>query len=240
MDHCECVTAALEHRAGGKVPVDFGSTAVTGMHVSCVAALREYSGLTKRPVRVVEPYQMLGELEDDLLDALGVDTIGLPARNTIFGFPNENWRAFRLPWGQAVLVSEHFQTSVSSNGDLLIHPGGDLSAPPSGRMPQAGFFFDTIIRQPTLVEEKLDPKDNLEEFTPVSDEDLRYFRTECARLAKSGRAVVATFGGTAFGDIALVPAPFLKNPKGIRDVAEWYMSTVTRQGYIHAVFARQC
>ena len=36
--------------------------------------------------------------------------------------------------------------------------------------------------------------------------------------------MIANFGGTAFGDIALVPAPFLKHPKGIRDIAEWYMS----------------
>ena len=38
---------------------------------------------------------------------------------------------------------------------------------------------------------------------------------------------MANFGGTAFGDIALVPGPWLKHPKGIRDVAEWYMSTVS-------------
>jgi uroporphyrinogen-III decarboxylase len=37
-----------------------------------------------------------------------------------------------------------------------------------------------------------------------------------------------------------VPAPFLKHPKGIRDVEEWYISTLTRQDYVHAVFARQC
>ncbi len=39
-------------------------------------------------------------------------------------------------------------------------------------------------------------------------------------------------GGMAYGDIALVPGPTLKNPKGIRDITEWYMSTVTRQDYI--------
>jgi uroporphyrinogen-III decarboxylase len=50
---------------------------------------------------------------------------------------------------------------------------------------------------------------------------------------------VATFGGTAFGDIALVPAPFLKRPKGIRDISEWYISTVSRREYIHAIFDRQ-
>ena len=51
---------------------------------------------------------------------------------------------------------------------------------------------------------------------------------------------MGTFGGTAFGDIALVPAPFLKNPKGIRDVAEWYISTLTRREHIREIFDRQC
>jgi len=60
------------------------------------------------------------------------------------------------------------------------------------------------------------------------------------RAKATGRAVIATFGGTAFGDIALVPAPFLKHPKGIRDIAEWYISTVTRRDYLHAVFSKQC
>jgi uroporphyrinogen-III decarboxylase len=46
--------------------------------------------------------------------------------------------------------------------------------------------------------------------------------------------------GTAFGDIALVPAPWLKHPKGIRDVAEWYMITKTRPDYVRRVFDRQC
>jgi uroporphyrinogen-III decarboxylase len=38
----------------------------------------------------------------------------------------------------------------------------------------------------------------------------------------------------------MVPAPFLKHPKGIRDIAEWYVSTSSRQDYIHKIFERQC
>ena len=34
--------------------------------------------------------------------------------------------------------------------------------------------------------------------------------------------------------------PFLKHPKGIRDIEEWYVSTLTRPDYVHAVFERQC
>ncbi len=51
---------------------------------------------------------------------------------------------------------------------------------------------------------------------------------------------MGSFANTSFGDIALVPAPFLKHPKGIRDVEEWYVSIASRPGYIYEVFDRQC
>jgi len=63
------VCQTLKHRTPDRVAMDFGSTAVTGMHVTCVAQLRDYYGLEKRPVKVCELYQMLGEIEDDLMDA---------------------------------------------------------------------------------------------------------------------------------------------------------------------------
>lgn len=236
----ERVRHALNHRPPDRVAVDFGSTAVTGMHVTCVAQLRDYYGLEKRPVKVCEPYQMLGELDDDLLDAVGVDTVALPSPNTIFGFRNENWTPFRAPWGQELLVSCHFKTTADKNGDLLLYPQGDAAAPASGRMPRGGYFFDTIVRQEPIDDDNLNPQDNLEEFQPLSEEDLQYYRLQAGRLASSARAVVGGVGGTGFGDIALVPAPFLKRPKGIRDVAEWYVSTVARKDYVQAVFARQC
>lgn len=235
----ECVKLSLDHKTPDAVPLDLGSTAVTGIHVSCVAELRNHFGLERRPVKVHEPYQMLGLVEEDLLDAMGVDFVGIPAHDTLFGFPNDHWKEFRLPWNQEVLVSTKFITSHDTNGDLLIYPKGDEHALPSGRMPVGGFFFDTIIRQELIDEDRLDPADNLEEFASISDADLTYFETQAHHYATGHRAVVATFGGTAFGDIALVPAPFLKHPKGIRDIAEWYISTVTRREYIHEVFSRQ-
>lgn len=55
----ERVLAALNHRLPDRVPIDFGSTGVTGMHATCVAGLRRHFGLENRPVKVHEPYQML-------------------------------------------------------------------------------------------------------------------------------------------------------------------------------------
>ena len=239
MTHKDNIRAALQHKEAEVVPIDFGSTAVTGIHVSCVAALRDHFGLEHHPVKVHEPYQMLGWIDEDLLEAMGIATTGVPPPKTMFGFPNTGWREFRLPWNQVVLMPSGFVVQEDRQGDLLVFPEGDPKAPPSGRMPVGGFFFDAIIRQPPVEEDRLDPSENTEEFTPISDEDLEYFKTAVDALSRSTRAVVATFGGTAFGDIALVPAPFLKYPRGIRDIAEWYIATATRRDYIHAVFERQ-
>jgi len=236
----ERVLASLDHRQPDRLPVDFGGTGVTGMHVSCVAALRGCLGLENRPVKVHEPCQMLGLFEDDLQSALGLDVEGVFPRRTMFGYSNHDWKPWRMPDGLEVLVSEDFRVSVDANGDTLIYPEGDTSVAPSGRMPRGGYFFDAIVRQPPLEEDRLNPDDNLEEFAPITDEGVQYFREKVERAAATGRAVIANFGGTAFGDIALVPAPFLKHPKGIRDVAEWYMATSNRRDYIHRIFGRQC
>ena len=236
----ERIKRALDHESPDRVPVDFGATTVTGIHVTCVAALREHFGLEKRPVKVSEPYQMLGEIEPDLLDALGLDAVPLSPPGTMFGFQNDNWKEFKAPWGQELLVAEGFVTTEDPNGDLMIYPEGDTGVPPSGRMPTGGFFFDSTDRAEPIDEDKLDPDDNLEEFGPLSDADLDYYKQQAARFASSDRAVVGGLGGTAFGDIALVPAPFLKHPKGIRSVQEWYMATAMRQDYVHAIFSREC
>jgi hypothetical protein len=235
----ERIKESLAHNAPDRIPLDLGSTAVTGIHVMVVESLRNYFGLKKRPVKVHEPYQMLGEVDDELRDILQIDTVGLIGRKNMFGIENKDWKEFKTFWGQVVLLPGQFNTKYDENGDLLIFPEGDLTVPPSGKMPKASYFFDAIIRQPELDESRLDFRDNLEEFGEISDEDLNYWGTEALRLKKTGKAVVASFGGTAIGDIALVPAVQLKHPKGIRDITEWYLSTVMRTDYLHKVFEKQ-
>ena len=59
---------SLNHKQPDKIPVDLGSTSVTGIHVLAIERLRDFYGLEKRPVRLIEPYQMLGEIENDLAE----------------------------------------------------------------------------------------------------------------------------------------------------------------------------
>lgn len=233
----EKVLRSLNHESG-PLPVDFGSTFITGIHCSCVAELRDYYGLEKRPVKVNEPYQMLGEVEDDLKDAMGIDVTSILPHRTIFGFPNENWKLWKSGWGQEVLVSEHFRTIEKPDG-TYIYPKGDATAPPSAHMPTSGYFFDTIIRQEPIDEDNLNAEDNLEEFGLMGDEEIAYWKTMAEEMKGCDRAVVTHLNGTALGDIALVPAPFLTHPKGIRDISEWYMATLANQDYVKEIFSRQ-
>ena len=239
MNSKKLVLDAINHRQTTSIPIDFDGTACSGMHVTCVAALRDYYGLEKRLVKVHEPFQMLGHIDEDLKQVLGVDIEPVRARQSFFGFPNDDWKEYRLDNGLEVLVPGKFVTTTDASGNHYIYPQGDLSAKPSGKMPKDGFYFDAIIRQEPIVEEALDPEDNLEEFSDISTDDLAYFHDEAKRAAATGRGVVANFGGTGLGDIALVPGTALKNPKGIRDIEEWYISTVARQEYLHEVFSRQ-
>lgn len=238
MNSKQRVRAAIEHRQPDQVPVDFGASFITGIHCSVVESLRRHYGLPERPVKICEPYQMLGLVEDDLAAALGVDTAPLFPQKTIFGFVNENWREYRTPWGQNVLVSEHFKTVEKPDG-TYIFPQGDTSAPPSGHLPKSGYFFDSIIRQPEIDEDNLRIEDNLEEFTLMSPADELYWKEQTALLRSSDRAVVTHLNGTALGDIALVPAPFLKNPKGVRDIATWYMTVAANPEFVADLFDRQ-
>ena len=58
----ERVIAAINHRQPDRCPIDLGSCGQTGMNVSTVYKLRKALGLEEHRLKVVEPFQMLGEI----------------------------------------------------------------------------------------------------------------------------------------------------------------------------------
>ena len=239
----ERVRAALNHEQPDRVPVDFGGTFETGIAVSTVYYLRQALGLDSPDdrVKVVEPYQMLGEIKDDMRDKIGVDTTALYNYVTAFGYESKDWKPWTTFDGANVLVPGMFNTKPDEKGDIYMYPQGDRAAHPSAVMPNGGYYFDSIIRQHPIDDDNLDVKNNLEEFGLYSDELLKYLDKQSENLFNnSDRAIVYSFTGTSFGDVANTTGPELKDPKGIRDTAEWYMSFVTRKEYIYNVFAGEC
>ncbi len=236
------IEATINHREPDQLAVDFGGGFQTGMHASVIYQLRQALGLDKpgTPVKVVEPYQMLGEMADDLSQALGADTVGLYGTGTMFGFPAKTFKPWTMGDGTPVLVPEGFNTRLEPNGELLQYPCDDRSVGPCAKMPQGGDFFDAIIRQYPVDDDALNVFDNTEEFVPVASEELaRYAERGRQLYDTTTRALFCTFGGLTFGDVALVPATFLKDPKGIRDIEEWYVSLVLRPDYIKGIFDYQ-
>jgi len=236
------VLCALNHQPADRVPVDLGGTPCSGAQVSVVAKLRRALGLDKPGdrVRVTEPYQMLGEIAADLRRVLGIDVVHLPNLTNMFGYKTADWKPWTTFDGTEVLVPGNFNTDPEPDGSILMYPEGDRRAKPSARMPKGGYYFDSIIRQNPIDDAKLNPADNLEEFQPIGEDALCHYEKVAADLyANTDLAIAAGFPGTAFGDIALVPGPWMKDPKGIRDIEEWYISTLTRREYIREVFARQ-
>lgn len=233
------VRSALNHRNTGSVPVDFGATAVTGIHCRIVEALRNYYGLEPRPVKIVDAFQMLGEVDAELAEKIGVDCIGIGGPKDIFDLDVTRMREQTTPWGQLVLVPEAMDLTPDAQRDVYVYAGGDKSYPPSAVMPKGCYFINAIERQHPIDEEQLNPEDNVEEFGLLTEGDLAYYRSETDKAYQTGRAVVASFGGTALGDVAFVPGMGLKQPKGIRSVVEWYMSTAMRQDYLHQVFEKE-
>jgi hypothetical protein len=237
----ERVRLTLNHKQPDMVPFDLNSTGVTGISASSLSLLRKALNIYNGPVRVHEPYQILGDIDLDLISLIGIDAIGVGIPNTMFGYKNENWKPWTLTDGTDVLVSGNFNTTLDPNGDLLVFPEGDTTCRPSAKMPKGGYYFDTIIRQEEIDPNKLNPKDWLEgQVSVYSDEDLKYLEKRTTELYNNTElSLMGNFGGGGIGDIALVPGPGNKNPKGIRDPEEWYIAHLAYPDYIKEIFEMQ-
>ncbi len=235
----ERVKTSLNHKEPDKMAVDFGGTNDSTMHVSCITQLRDYYGLKKRPVEVVDVYTMAGIIEEDLADAMGVDCAAAYPNGSMFGFPRDKVKEWVNPDGQTILVPEGFNPQPDGKGGYYVHPQGDLTAPASGHMPAQSVYFDAIIRQEPFEEEDLRVEDQIEEWKVLDDDNLQYIKAQAEEGCRQGRAVVLAAPGMGLGDAADIPGVGMKHPKGIRDYTEWYMSPLLREDFVKEVFDRQ-
>lgn len=242
MNSRERVKKALSHKQPDILPVDIGGTTVTGMHASIVYKLRQYFSLDNpgTPVKVVELMQMLGEIKNDLKEITGIDCYALEGKGTIFGFDKENWKEWELFDGTPLLVPGLFNTTLNEQGGIYQYAKGDRNYSPSGVIPKDGYFFNPIIRKKEIDEKNLNFKDNLEEVEIISSEELIYLKDIAEDLYNNTNySIISTSMVSDLGDIALIPGPNLKDPKGIRDITEWYISLYKRRDYIKKVFEYQ-
>ncbi len=241
MNSRERVATALDHQEPDRVPVDLGGAVVTGIHAKALDKLRRALGLEKRPVKVYEPMMMLGMVEQDVVEAVGVDVVGLNAPGTLLGYRNENWKNWTIPDGTHVLMGGGFEYTTDSDGTIYAYPQGDRSVQPSARMPADGLYFDNIIRQEDLSNHDFDArKDYADQYSVFTDEDCAYYEKTSKNLyEETDYAVFGNFFLGGVGDIFHIPGAWLKDPKGIRDLEEWIMAAYLHPEYVKEFFEMQ-
>ena len=62
----ERVLKALNFEEPDRIPIDLGGTIMSGIMAHVLDRLRKYLGLERRPVKVYEVFQMLGEVEMEI------------------------------------------------------------------------------------------------------------------------------------------------------------------------------
>ncbi len=231
---------ALNHQAVDRPPIDLGATSVTGIAAQALAHLRVALGLPG-PARVRDPMLLLGEVEEAVRQALGVDFVGASAPGTKYGFLPEGEQPFRLADGTEALIAGNFRYTQDAAGNRYAYPQNDTSLPPCAVMPAGGHYFDPVIRQEPVDEERLDGRrDFAAQFRPVSEASLRAVEARCDQLYRHTEyALVGNFGGMGLGDAAHMPGPALRSAPGIREMSQWMMAHLLYPNYVHDVYALQ-
>ncbi len=73
MDSRTRVQLALNHQAADRVPLDIGGTHLTSIHVTAYRKLRKLLGLTEKEPRLMDVFQQIAIIDDDLRTLWGVD-----------------------------------------------------------------------------------------------------------------------------------------------------------------------
>ncbi|MEI8245694.1 MAG: uroporphyrinogen decarboxylase family protein [Lentisphaerota bacterium] len=184
---------------------------------------------------------MLGVVEDDVLQAIGGDVVGLNAPSTLLGYRNDNWKPWELPDGTDVLMGGGFAFSRDSDGTTFAYPKGNISAPPSAKMPAGGLYFDNIIRQDDLTDHAFDArKDYADQYGVFSEEDCQHYeKTSKELFENTDYAVFGNFFLGGVGDIFHIPGAWIEHPKGIRNLEDWIMAHYDHPSYVKEFFDMQ-
>jgi uroporphyrinogen decarboxylase len=144
MDGRDRVLTTLDHREPDRVPFDLGSTIVTGIHVGAYEPLRSALGLPPSTPRILDRIQHLAVVDDDVRDALGVDTGGAYPGGPVRSHAREGaadgyalyWDDFGLGYRMPLeggLYHDLFEHPLAGDdvtaADIASHPGPDPQDP---------------------------------------------------------------------------------------------------------------
>ncbi len=137
MNSRQRIRAALDHQQPDVVPVDFGSTSVTGISATTYYRLSQCLGMTGSRTRVFDVVSQLAQVEPELLEKFRADAVDI---GRLFNQDDRDWKDFTLPSGIPVQIPTWFQPVQHPGGENwdVYDSDGDLIA----AMPLGATFFD--------------------------------------------------------------------------------------------------
>jgi hypothetical protein len=203
----ERVLRALNHEEPDRVPLDLGGSITSGITALALDRLRRYLRLDERPVRVYELFQMLGEVEMDVVERLGIDVLPVETPVQFFGIRREKYKPWKLLDGTPVLVPGQFDVEVDAEGGWLIHTEGRMDLPVEGHMPKDGYYFDKysmLYEQPDFVPP---PLEEIRRENHLTREALELMAARSEKLRRETDKALCLGGalGTGLAPVGSIP-----------------------------------
>jgi uroporphyrinogen decarboxylase len=184
--------AALSHRQPDRLPLDLGSSIVTGINAMGYARLKRHLGLPG-PARVTNAVLLLAEVEPALLERWDIDVLPVPR---YFAAPEAplsgRWREHPLPDGSPALFPEGLPLRVRPDGGWELYEEGELASLLS---PGSGSFVPARFPLAGAAVEQLEAW----QPTPIGEEELEFLHRTARRLCEdTDKALFGWFGGSIF------------------------------------------
>lgn len=137
MNSQERIKAAINHKTTDRVPVDLGSTCVTGIHAIAYKNLKDYLGIKTGHIRIWDPIQQLALVEDEIIDRFNLDVLDV---GRTYNTNDGDWYDVRVN-GINAQFPNYFQPRHNPDDSFeLVHEDGTVL----GRMSQAALVMDSV------------------------------------------------------------------------------------------------
>ncbi len=162
----ERLIKALNHKEPDRIPFDIGSTIVSGIQAVAYNNLKKALGIESGEVYVYDTLQQLAWVEDEVREALGIDTKSVVPDDISARKPGE------LTDGSPGVVPEGFNPEILTDGSKVLRDkkgywGTNEENAVTQIMPPDGYYYD-IPYHPL---QKAATKEEIDAFTYYWDQD---------------------------------------------------------------------
>jgi uroporphyrinogen decarboxylase len=134
MNSRDRILAAIDHKQPNKVPIDLGSSTVTGISATAYNKLKKYLEI-ETPTRVFDVVQQLANVDFEIIDLFGVDALDI---NRV-SVETSDWYDVNLADGSKAQYPEWFRPIKENDGAWYTK---DKNGTILSKMPSGATFYD--------------------------------------------------------------------------------------------------